>query len=342
MHITTVGIDVGKNWFHVVTCNATGRVLQREKLNRTQLGGFAAHLAPSLVGMECCAGAQYWARRFEQHGHQVRLMAPKFIKAYLKSQKNDFNDAEAIAEAVTRPTMRFVPVKSGEQLELQALHRVRQRLVGERTALINQIRGFLLETGVTVPRGRARLRQAVPMLLEDAGNELSVRLRALLTQLLQDWDGLGERIARYSAEIECEARQREPCQRLITVPGIGALGATALVAAIGNGATFRRGRDLAAWLGLVPRQYSTGGKPRLGGIGKRGNSYLRQLLIHGARSCLLHLQRSQHRMGAWLSQLEARVHHNVAVVALANKLARIAWAVLVRGESYRAQAAGVR
>jgi len=335
MTIKTVGIDLGKNSFHLVACNQAGRPITRHKFNRRQLAQFIANLPQCLIGMESCPGSQHFARAFQQHGHDVRLIAPQFIKPYLKGQKNDFNDAEAIAEAVTRPTMRFVAVKTNDQLDLQAVHRIRTRLVSERTAVINQLRGFMIEYGLAVKEGRAALRREIPAILEDASNGLSPRMRQLIVQQCDHWEALEVQITAVTREIEAVAKDHEDCRRLVTIPGVGPLVATALVAAVGNGAIFRKGRELAAWLGLVPRQHTTGGKPMLLGISKRGNRYVRILLIHGARSCLQHLKRGQHRLGSWMTRLEQRTHKNKVAVALANKMARIAWAVLARGEVYR-------
>jgi transposase len=335
MQIKIVGIDLGKTSFHLVACNQAGRPVARHKFNRRQLAQFMATLPRCLIGMESCPGSQHFARAFQEHGHDVRLIAPQFIKPYLKGQKNDFNDAEAIAEAVDRPTMRFVAVKTNDQLDLQAVHRVRTRLVSERTAVINQMRGFMIEYGLAVKAGRAALRREIPGILENADNGLSPRMRQLIAQQCEHWNALEVKIAEVTREIEAIAKDHEDCRRLVTVPGIGPLVATALVAAVGNGAMFSKGRDLAAWLGLVPRQHSTGGKPTLLGISKRGNRYVRILLIHGARSCLQHLKRGQHQIGSWMTQLEKRVHKNKVAVALANKMARIAWAILARREVYR-------
>lgn len=339
MEIKTVGIDIGKTWFHLIGCNHVGTPVARHKLNRGKLMQFVANLPRCLIAMEACPGSQHLSRAFERHGHDVRLIAPKFIKPYLKGQKNDFNDAAAIAEAVTRPTMRFVPPRSNEQLDLQAVHRIRDRLIGERTAVINQIRAFLIEYGLPIKEGRAALRRNLVNVLEDAENGLSGRMRQLIARLREHWQGLESQIDECTHEIELVAKRNDDCRRLVAVPGIGPLGATALIAAIGNGATFRKGRELAAWLGLVPRQRTTGGKPTLLGISKRGNSYLRRLFIHGARSVLQHLKRDDHELGSWVTQLERRAHKNVVIVAIANKIARIAWAVLARQENYRSCAA---
>jgi transposase len=289
--------------------------------------------------MEACCGAHHLGRILRAQGHQVRLMSPEYVRPYVKAQKNDDRDAEAIAEAATRPTMRFVELKSEEQLDLQTLHRVRDRLVGERTALINQLRALLLERGFVIPQGRRKLEQHLAAILDEGEDvPLSPRVRALVEDLRAEWRELDRRIGAFDDEFAARARTDEAARRLATIPGIGVLNATALVAAIGAGEAFRRGRDLAAWLGLVPRQASTGGKPKLLGISKRGNKYLRKLLIHGARSALPSLSRSATPLGSWLRGLLIRAHVNTAVVALANKLARIAWAVLRRGQKFDAGA----
>jgi transposase len=267
-------------------------------------------------------------------------MSPEYVRPYVKAQKNDDRDAEAIAEAATRPTMRFVELKSAEQLDMQSLHRVRDRLVGERTALLNQLRAVLLERGITVPRGRRKLEQALAALLDEAGGEdgcdpaLSPRVHRLVEDMRAEWAELDRRIGAYDDEFASWAKADEAARHLTTIPGIGVLNATALVAAVGDAATFARGRDLAAWLGLVPRQMTTGGKPRLLGISKRGNKYLRKLLVHGARAALPVLAASQTPLGTWLRGLLQRSHKNAVTVALANKLARIVWAVLRRGGVY--------
>ena len=263
-------------------------------------------------------------------------MSPEYVRPYVKSQKNDDRDAEAIAEAATRPTMRFVELKSEEQLDMQTLHRARDRLVGERTALINQLRAILLERGITVAQGRRKLERHLAGL--DAQEGLSQRMRVLIEDMRAQWNELDRRIAEFDKELAEWARNEEAARRLMTIPGIGVLNATALVAAIGRGESFARGRDLAAWLGLVPRQVTTGGKPRLLGISKRGNKYLRKLLIHGARAALPRLLESPTPLGGWLRGLTARMHKNAAVVALANKLARMAWAVLRHDDTFHIDA----
>jgi transposase len=335
MTISTIGIDIGKSVFHLVGLDGRGRIVLRKRLSRTHLLKVSVNLPRCLIGMEACCGAHHLARLLAEQGHDVRLMPAQFVRPFVKSNKNDYLDAEAIAEAVQRPNMRFVPIKTVEQLDLQALHRVRDRLVSRRTSVINQIRAFLLERGITVRKGRVPLRRQLPWILDDVDNGLTERMRRLLRELWQEWQQLEADILETTQEIEHIAAQSDACRRLVEIPGIGPLVATALMAAVGDGSGFSKGRDLAAWLGLVPRQHSTGGKPKLLGISKRGNPYVRRLLIHGARSVLLHLNRERHALGLWLNRLQARAHPNVVVVALANKLARIAWAVLTRGERYR-------
>ena len=269
-------------------------------------------------------------------GHEVRLMSPEYVRPYVKAQKNDERDAEAIAEAATRPTMRFVTLKSEEQLDMQSLHRVRDRLVGERTALMNQIRSLLLERGIVVPQGKARLATALSSLLDEEAKALAPRMLTLMADLRDQWRMLNERILAFDAEFAEAAKADQGARRLMSIPGIGPLNATALSAAIGDAATFARGRDLAAWLGLVPRQVTTGGKPKLVGITKRGSKYLRKMLIQGARAALPVIRASHTRLGAWLRGLLARAHVNTAAVALAGKMARIAWALLRHEQVYSA------
>src|SRR5919206_4121008 len=328
MQIAVLGIDLGKNSCSVVGLDASGRVVLRRRMHRDGVVTLAAGLPGCVVAMEACGGAHHLGRRLRDLGHQVRLMSPEYVRPYVKAQKNDDRDAEAIAEAATRPTMRFVELKSEDRLDLQTLHRVRDRLVGQRTALINQLRAVLLERGVVAPQGRRKLEQALAaMTQEEGGLPLGARMRDLVEDMRAEWRELDRRIAALDAEFAARAKADEAARRLATIPGIGVLSATALVAAIGDGRTFARGRDLAAWLGLVPRQATTGGKPRLLGISKRGNGYLRRLLIHGARAAMPPLSGSATPLGAWLSGLLARARRNVAVVALAARLARIVPAV---------------
>jgi transposase len=297
---------------------------------------FTANVQAQLIGMEACSGAHFLGRALRAQGHDVRLMPAQYVKPYVQTNKSDYIDAEAIAEAVQRPRMRFVPIKTEEQLDLQALHRVRERWVMRRTAVVNQVRSLLLERGLTVPKGRRHLDQALPRILEDAELQLSGSFRVLLAQLKLELEQLAGRIEQMDAVIQQEARENEACQRLTTIPGVGPVTATALVGAIGNGSAFARGRDLSTWMGIVPGEYTTGGKQKLLGISKRGNKYLRRLFVQGARSVLQQRDKQAPGLSSWLAQLLACKHQNVVVVALANKLVRIAWAVLCKNESYRA------
>jgi len=341
MEIAILGIDLGKNSCSVVGLDAGGRVVLRRRLQREGVVKLAAGLPGCVMAMEACCGAHHLGRRLRDQGHQVRLMSPEYVRPYVKAQKNDDRDAEAIAEAATRPTMRFVEIKSETQLDMQRLHRARDRLVGERTALINQLRAFLLERGIIVPQGRRKLELQLGTLL--AGNEasLSPRTRLLIEDQRAEWRELDRRIDAFDEEFAREARSDEAARLLMTIPGIGPLNATALVAAIGKAETFGRGRDLAAWLGLVPRQMTTGGKPKLLGISKRGNGYLRKMLIHGARAALPTLSKSETPLGGWLRGLTARAHVNTVVVALAAKLARTICSMLRTGQRFEMRAATV-
>jgi transposase len=335
MTIRTVGIDLGKTVFHLVGLDEAGRIVSKKRFSRSQLVAYMAKLPICRVGMEACCGSHLIARLLAKHGHDVRLIPAQFVKPFVKSNKNDFVDAEAIAEAVQRPTMRFVPIKTEDQLDLQALHRVRDRLIARRTGVINQLRAFLLDRGLTFRPGRVHLLNHMPQILEAAKATLSARMVHILRGLWKEWRELEKALERLRDEIDGLAEQDAGCQRLLDIPGVGTLVATAMVASVGNGAAFAKGREFAAWLGLVPKQYSTGGKPRLLGISKRGNNYLRKLFIHGARSVVAHANRDKHILGQWIRQIESRTHRNIVVVALANKLARIAWAVLAKGEVFR-------
>ena len=338
MQIAVLGVDLGKNSCSVVGLDGTGQVVLRRRLQRESVIKFASGLPPCMVAMEACCGAHHLGRIVRDQGHQVRLMSPEYVRPYVKAQKNDDRDAEAIAEAATRPTMRFIELKSAEQLDMQSLHRVRDRLVGERTALMNQLRAVLMERGITVPQGRRKLEQYLAVMLDGDEVRLSPRVRLLIQDMRAAWGALDHRIEAFDDEFAAQARTDDAARRLASIPGIGVLNATALAAAIGDAATFARGRDLAAWLGLVPRQMTTGGKPRLLGISKRGNKYLRKLLVHGARAALPSLSASTTPLGKWLKSLLERAHKNTVVVALANKLARVVWAVLRHGGTYDAAA----
>ena len=333
MHVVVVGIDLGKNCCSVAGMDASGRVLFRKRVSRSGVVLLVRKHAGCVVAMEACCGAHHLGRVFAEAGHEVRLMSPEYVLPYVKAQKNDDRDAEAIAEAAMRPTMRFVPIKTLAQSDLQSLHRARERLVAERTALINHLRALLLERGVIIAQGRRKLEKEVRELLAGDTTGLSTRIRALVGDLVDEWTRLDERIAAFDAEFVALARSDETTRRLATVPGIGPLNATALVATVGDASAFAKGRDMAAWLGLVPRQATTGGKPRLLGISKRGNRYLRKNLVHGARAVLPRLAERDTPIGRWLRALLSRQHKNVVVVALANKLARICWAVLAGGRA---------
>jgi transposase len=335
MQIHSVGIDLGKTTFHLVALGSAGKVLVRKKFSRKQLLAYTANMPASLIGMEACAGAHFLGRALRTQGHDVRLIAAKFVKPFVKSNKNDFVDAEAIAEAVERKNMRFVPIKTDDQLDLQGIHRVRDRLISRRTAVINQIRAFLLERGLVFAQRPANLKAAMADILENAEADLTPQMRSLVDMLWDEWKLVEQQIEKLNLELERICAADAGCTRIRQIPGIGPVVATAIVAAIGNGAAFRKGRDFAAWLGIVPRQYSTGGKTKLLGISKRGNLYLRKVLIHGARAAVLRIERDRAPIGAWLDALDARAPKNVVVVAMANKLARIAWAVLSSGQDYR-------
>jgi transposase len=340
--ISVLGVDLGKNVCSVVGLDASGAVVMRRRMRRETLIGLAEKLPACVVGMEACCGSHHLARVFASHGHDVRLMSPEYVRPYVKAQKNDDRDAEGMAEATTRPTMRFVELKCQDQLDMQTLHRSRDRLVGERTALINQLRAILLERALVAPQGKWKLKQFLDVLMDEQGGaSLSPRMVLLVEDARAQWAELDRRIAAFDAEFVRWAKENEEARRLTTIPGIGATVASALVAAVGRAESFNHGRDLAAWLGLVPRQFTTGGKPKLLGISKRGNKYLRKQLIHGARAALPHIAERDTPLGRWAKELMSRTHRNVAVVALANKLARIAWAVLQRRKPFDAKAVSV-
>src|SRR5215469_3206189 len=338
--IAAIGIDIGKNWFHVVGLDRRGAVALRQKWSRGQVEARLANMPRCLIGMEACVGAHHLSRRLSLLGHDARLMPAKYVRAYSKGQKNDFRDAEAIAEAVQRPTMKFVATKTADQLDLQALHRVRERLVSQRTGIINQIRAFLLERGVAVRQGLRFLRAELPRLLAAPAEVLSPRMIRLIEGLAEDWRRLDDRIDCLSGEITALARQDAGCERLVSVPGIGPIISSAMVAAIGTGEAFSKGRDFAAWLGMVPKQFSTGDRTILGKISKRGNRYLRVLFVQAAWVVLIKPQSwERHGLKPWIEAAKRRLHRNVLAIALANKLARIAWSVLARGRTFETRSA---
>lgn len=334
MKITTIGIDLAKNVFQVHGADGRGKAVLRKQLRRDQMTVFFANLEPCLIGLEACGSAHHWARQLQALGHTVKLIAPQFVKPYVKSNKHDVADAEAICEAVSRPTMRFVPIKALDQQAVLSLHRVRQGFVKARTAQANQIRGLLTEYGLIVPKGIAYITQRVPALIEEASNELPGIFRTLIGRLLEHLKLLDQQVNEIEAQIKDWHRHNELSQRLAQVPGIGPMTATALVATVGNARNFNNGRELAAWLGLVPRQHSSGGKSMLLGMSKRGDVYLRTLLIHGARS-LAYRVGQKADPDSWLYNLMSRRNANIAVVAQANKTARIVWAMLFHGREFR-------
>jgi transposase len=329
MSTTVLGIDLGKRWFHVLGKDESGHITLRQKFNRAQLIQFVAHHPACLIGMETCCGSQYFARKFMTFGHTVKLLPAQYVKPFVKSQKNDFNDALAIAEASIMPTMRFVPVRSEEQMDVQALHRVRERLVRQRLAMTNQIRGLLLDRGIEIAQGFYALRTILPRLVADESTDLTPMMRELLRIMLLAWNQTEQAIESLNDKISELARGSELCRRLQSIPGVGPLLATAIVAAVGNGSEFKRARDLPSWAGLVPRQLSTGGTTRLVGISKRGNGYLRRLFIQGARAVWVWKDKHPNDpLQKWLIALGHRRHAHIAVTALANKIARIAWSIL--------------
>jgi transposase len=334
MKITTIGIDLAKTVFAIHGVNEHGRAVLKKLLKRDQMAAFFANLPACLIGMEACGSAHYWARKLQGMGHTVRLMAPQFVKPYVKANKNDAADAEAICEAVARPNMRFVPIKNVEQQSVLSLHRVRQGFVRARTAQANQIRGLLSEFGLVIPQGITHLAGRVPGLLEDATNELTGSFRQLIERLLEHVKELDRQVRELEAQIRVMHRENEVSCRLARVPGIGPITASALVASIGDAKSFANGRQLAAWLGLVPRQNSSGGKNVLLGISKRGDTYLQTLLIHGARSVIYAANRKEDKE-SWLHNLLQWRNANVTAVALANKNVRVVWALLTHAREFR-------
>lgn len=338
MQLARIGLDLAKNVFEVHGVDVDDRAVLRKTLRRDAVPQFFAELPPCLVGMEACSGSHYWAKVLSDLGHEVRLISPQFVTPYVKSNKNDRNDAEAICEAIGRPSMRFVPPKSSEQLEIQAVHRVRQRLVSDRTRLVNQIRGLLAEHGVVIGRDISRLRRALAQIADGADNDLGDLILDLVRDIHQELAELDRRITSYNRRIRNLFQTNEMCQRIGKIEGIGPITATALVAAVGDRSCFRNGRQFAAWLGLVPRQRSSGGKSRLFGISKRGDRYLRTLMIHGARAVLGKAGGKTDPRSQWIGRMRERRHPNVVAVALANKNARIVWSVLSRDEEYHPSA----
>jgi len=331
----TIGLDIAKQVFQVHGADRTGRGVLRRKLRRNEMVRFFSELPPCLIGIEASGSAHHWARVLGELGHTVRLTAPQFVKPYVKSQKNDANDAEAICEAVARPSMRFVPQKSIEQQDLQCLHRVRSRLVACRTLLINQIRGLLAEYGIVLPQHPGQVRSGLPAVLEDAQNQLTGFGRELFQSLYEELAELDAKIGDADRRIQIAFQNHPDCRRIAAVEGVGPLIATAVIAAISNGHAFTNGRQFSAWLGLVPRQNSSGGKSRLLGISKRGDPYLRTLLIHGARSVVYRAKAKTDQRSLWIIDKQRRLGTTKACVAVANKNARIIWSLIAREQEYR-------
>ncbi len=333
-NITVLGIDLAKSIFQLHGTDRNGQPVLKKRLGREGLIEFMAQLPSCLVGIEACGGSHYWARTFQAMGHTVKVMAPQFVKPYVKSNKNDQNDASGISEAVTRPTMKFVPIKTTEQQDILLIHRCRALLLKQRTALSNQIRGLLGEYGVVIPQGMSRIRQ-LPEVLDKNLNELTTRSHPIFLQLHQQFIQIEADIKNYDKEIEAHAKEDGRCKEIQKLKGIGPITASAVVATIGDPSVFKNGREVSAWLGLVPKQHSSGNKIRLGGISKRGDSYVRTLLIHGARSFINVCENKTDRLSLWAADKKHRAGYNKAAVALANKNARIIWAMLATGEAYR-------
>jgi transposase len=336
MDITTMGIDLAKNVFQLHGVDVQGKTVLKKRLSRTELSEFVAKLPSCLIGIEACASSHYWARKFTALGHEVKMISPQFVKPYVKASKNDANDAEAICEAVSRSNMRFVPIKQIEQQDMQCLHRVRSQLIQNRTALVNQIRGLLAEYGIVFSKQIQNFRKKLPEIIDSQDNGLSDFSRSLFSELYEDFKVLDKRILSCDQKLVALFKANEKYQRVADVPGIGVITATALVAAIGDSRLFKSGRELSAWLGLVPGQSSSGNKQRLLGITKRGDPYIRHLLIHGARAVMSRAKDKEDTRSRWLISLKERRGTNKASVALANKNVRIVWALLAKNEVYRA------
>ena len=334
MKITTIGIDLAKEMFQIHGADAHGKAVLRKQLRRSEMAKFFSNLEPCLIGMEACGSAHHWARKLGEFGHAVKLMAPQFVKPYVKTNKNDMADAEAICEAVSRPNMRFVPMKHIEQQAILSVHRARQGFVKARTAQGNQMRGLLSEFGIVMPQGILSIAKRMPDILEDAENGLPGTMRRLLGRLNDHLKELSRQVEELEFQIKRWHKESELSRKLEAIPGIGPITASAIVATVGDATAFKNGRQMAAWMGLVPRQHSSGGKQNLLGISKRGDTYLRTLLIHGARA-VVRFAENKAEPNQWLCKLMARRNKNVATVALANKNARIIWALLAKGTTFR-------
>jgi transposase len=336
MHnINLLAIDIAKHLFQLHGVDKTGKTVFTKQLHRSKLMNCIANVPPCIIAMEACSGANYWARQFKKLGHEVKLISPQFVKPFVQSNKNDRNDCHAIAEAASRPHMRFVPIKAIEQQDIQSLHRIRERLLSHRTALMNQLRGLLAEYGLIIPQGQAALRRLLPEFLEDAENELTPFTRLLCQELYEELMALNDRIKNCDKKIQHIFNENKMCQRIAEVEGIGPITATAIVSDLSEPHHFKNGRHYASYLGLVPRQHSSGGKQQLLGISKRGDSYLRKLLIHGARSVVLSANKKHDKKSLWIQQLKMRRGANCTCVALANKNARILWSLLAYNKEYK-------
>ena len=339
MALKTVSIDLAKNVFQLHGVDEIGNVFLRKRLRREKLLEAVAQLEPCVIGIEASNSAYFWAREFERFGHTIRIISPQYVKPFCRNQKNDGNDAEAICTAVSQPNMRFVPQRSIEQQDVQMLHRARRRLVNNRTGVSSQIRGFLCDRGIVFARNIAQTRKQIPGILEDANNGLTTSARETIAELFHLLRDLDERIASFDHRIDLAFRASEPAQRIARIEGVGPKIATAVVAAVGDGRDFDNGRHMAAWLGLVPRQHSSGDRTQLFGISKRGDQQLRTLIVHGARAVVRTAARKSDPKSAWVNSLRERRGFNKTVIAVANKNARIMWAVLRREEPYRRAAA---
>ena len=335
MNISILGIDIAKNVFQLHGADKAGKVVVKKRIYRESLHSYIAKLAPCTIAMEACSGANYWYRQFTALGHTVKLISPQYVKPYVKTNKNDASDAEAICEAASRPNMRFVSPKNIEQQGIQSIHRVRERLIGNRTALVNQVRGLLAEHGIIAAKGIGHIRKQLPRILEDAENELTGSDREIFRDLYEELRGLDEKILSYDKKLEEIYKNHLVCQRLAEVEGLGVISTTALLAAIGDPTVFKNGRQMSAWLGLTPRQHSSGNKQVLLGISKRGDKYIRKLLIHGARAVVYRAGNKKDKRSEWINELVNRRGTNRACVAVANKNIRIVWSMLTNETSYR-------
>ena len=332
----TIAIDLAKNVFQVCIVSPDHTIIQNKKVSRANLPSLLANQETSIVAMEACYSSHYWARVFSDMGHEVHLIPAQHVKPFVRGNKNDHNDAIAIAEASWRPNLKYVPLKTVEQQDIQALHRIRDKLIRRRTSVVNQVRGLLSEYGVIIPKGFAGFKKNIALLLDPADSRLTSRMKQQLAEAKEEFDSLSRRSISIEKELKIYVQDNQLCQKLMTLPGIGVLNATALFASIGNGSQFEKTRDLSVWLGITPKQYASGEKSIHGGITKRGNQYLRKQLIHGARALLHRTKGKTDKLSVWIQQIVERRGQNKAAVATANRLARLAWILLQRNEDYRA------